>query len=126
LTMAEFSGIQGISLTEEQRLQIDENVRRAAYHIIEGKGATYYGIGSAVARIVDVLLHDQRAILTICCRISGVPDCDGVTLSLPHIVAGEGALVPIPLPLTPDERAALRRSADILREAIESLEEAHE
>ena len=43
-------------------------MRRAAYHIIAGKGATYYGIGSAVARIVDVLLHDQRAILTICSR----------------------------------------------------------
>src|SRR5512147_3036457 len=55
-----------LGLTRAQRQEIEENVRRAAYHIIAGKGATYYGIGSAVARIVDVLLHDQRAILTIC------------------------------------------------------------
>jgi malate/lactate dehydrogenase len=34
--------------------------------IIAGKGATYYGIGSAIAYVVDVLLHDQRAIVTIC------------------------------------------------------------
>jgi len=108
-------------LTAAERKTIDEQVRRAAYHIIAGKGATYYGIGSAVARIVDVLLHDQRAILTICCRIAGVPDCDGVTLALPHLVGGEGALATIPLVLDAGEREGLRRSAGILREAIESL-----
>ena len=83
--------------------------------------ATYYGIGSAVARIVDVLLHDQRAILTICARITGVPDCEGVTLALPHVLGGEGALGMIPLPLNGTEREGLHRSADILREAIQSL-----
>ena len=67
-------------------------------------GATYYGIGSAVAGIVDVLLHDQRAILTICSRITGVPDCDGVTLALPHLVGGRGVLATIPLALDQAER----------------------
>ena len=108
-------------LTETKRKEIDENVRRAAYQIIAGKGATYYGIGSAVARIVDVLLHDQRAILTICSRITGVPGCDGITLALPHLVGGQGALATIPLPLDSAEDQALRKSAAVLREAIESL-----
>jgi len=121
LSLDEFAKVHGRPLEDAQRKQIDENVRRAAYQIIAGKGATYYGIGSAVARIVDVLVHDQRAILTICARISGVPDCDGVTLALPHLVGGEGALATIPLPLTADETQALRRSAGILREALESL-----
>ena len=78
-------------------------------------------IGSAVARIVDVLLHDQRAILSICSRISGVPDCEGLTLALPHLVGGEGAMATIPLSLDGTEREALCRSAGILREAIQSL-----
>ena len=121
LSLDEFAKVHGKALTAEDRKQIDENVRRAAYQIIAGKGATYYGIGSAVARIVDVLLHDQRAILTICCRIAGVPNCDGVTLALPHLVGGEGAMATIPLPLDAAEHEALRRSAAILREAIESL-----
>jgi L-lactate dehydrogenase len=108
-------------LTEADRKQIDENVRRAAYHIIAGKGATYYGIGSAVARIVDVLLHDQRAILTICSRINGVDGCDNVTLALPHLVGGDGALATIPLRLSEVEQEGLRRSAGILREALDSL-----
>src|SRR5262245_15006031 len=56
LSLAEFSKVHGKPLTGADREKIEENVRRAAYHIIAGKGATYYGIGSAVARIVDVLL----------------------------------------------------------------------
>jgi len=121
LSLDEFAKVHGKPLTTANREQIDENVRRAAYHIIAGKGATYYGIGSAVARIVDVLLHDQRAILSICSRISGVPDCDGVTLALPHLVGGEGAMATIPLPLDVTEREGLRRSAGILRDALASL-----
>jgi L-lactate dehydrogenase len=74
-----------------------------------------------VAHIIDVLLHDQRAILTICSRIAGVPDCRDVTLSLPHLVGGDGVLGTIPLPLEAAEREGLRRSAGILREALESL-----
>ena len=121
LSLDEFAKVRGKPLASAKRQQIDEQVRRAAYHIIAGKGATYYGIGSAVARIADVLLHDQRAILTICCRIAGVPDCDGVTLALPHLVGGEGALATIPQPLDTTEREGLRRSAAVLGEAIASL-----
>ena len=121
LNLEEFAKIHGKPLTEPDRKQIDEQVRRAAYYIIAGKGATYYGIGSAVARIVDTLLHDQRSILTICTRINGVASLEGVTLALPHLVGGEGALATIPLPLDPAEQEALCRSAGILREAIASL-----
>jgi L-lactate dehydrogenase len=117
-----FAAVHGTPLTPEDRQRIDDNVRRAAYHIIAGKGATYYGIGSAVARIVDVLIHDQRAILTICARVSGVPDCDGVTLALPHLVGGEGVLATIPLAIAETEREGLRRSAGILRDAVRSLQ----
>jgi L-lactate dehydrogenase len=121
LSLDEFAKVHGTPLDASARQQIDENVRRAAYHIIAGKGATYYGIGSAVAHIVDVLLHDQRAILTVCARITGVPDCDGVTLALPHLLGGDGVIAAIPLPLDEHEQDALRRSAGILRDATASL-----
>ena len=61
-----FARMRGVDLSEPVRQDIDLMVRRAAYTIIAGKGATYYGIGSALARIVDAVLHDQRSILTVC------------------------------------------------------------
>jgi L-lactate dehydrogenase len=117
-----FAAVHGTPLTPLQRQSIDENVRNAAYQIIAGKGASYYGIGSAVSRIVDVVVHDQRAILTVCARVNGVADCDGVTLSLPHLIGGEGVLATLPLALADKERDGLRRSAGILRAAVASLE----
>lgn len=121
LGLDEFVEVAGKPLTTAERQRIDENVRRAAYQIIAGKGATYYGIGAAVARIVNVLLHDQRAILTICSRIAGVPGCDGITLALPHLVGGKGAMATLPLSLDSIEREGLQRSARILRDALDSL-----
>jgi L-lactate dehydrogenase len=121
LSLDAFASVHGTPLSAVDRQQIDDNVRHAAYHIIAGKGATYYGIGSAVARIVDVLVHDQRAILTVCSHIEGVLECDGVTLALPHLVGGEGVLTTIPLALADNEREGLRRSAAILRDAVASL-----
>jgi L-lactate dehydrogenase len=116
-----FATVHGTPLTSQDRQRIDDNVRRAAYHIIAGKGGTCYGIGSAVARIVDVLVNDQRAILTICGCVSGVPECEGVTIALPHLIGGEGILATIPLSLADTERDGLRRSAGILRDAVASL-----
>lgn len=76
----------------------------------------------------DIRQYDQhtecvppRACGRNCSRIQGVPDFDGVTMALPHLIGGQGALTTIPLRLDDDEQAALRRSAGIVREAIESL-----
>jgi len=121
MKLADFNRVRGVTLTDTDRRRIDENVRRAAYQIIAGKGATYYGIGSAVARLVDVLLHDQRAILTIACRIENVAGLGGITLSLPHLVGGAGALNSIPLPLNEVETNGLNHSASVLCDALDSL-----
>jgi L-lactate dehydrogenase len=122
LGLEAFATVHGTPLTPQDRQRIDDNVRRAAYQIIAAKGGTWYGIGSAVARIVEVLIHDQRAILTVCACVSGVPDYDGVTLALPHLIGGEGVLATIPLALADTERDGLRRSAGILRDAVASLQ----
>lgn len=103
------------------RQEIDQKVRRAAYLIIGGKGATYYGIGCALARIVDAILHDQRSILSVCAPaadLAGVPD---VTLALPRLVGGEGVLEPFPLPLNAKESALLRKNALMLWQALSEL-----
>ena len=112
---------QGIILAEAERMDIDTRVRRAAYEIIQGKGATYYGIGAALARIVNVILRDQRSILTICTPIADVEGVKDVTVALPHLVGGQGNVATLWQPLAPDEHAALRRSALVVKEAIDSI-----
>ena len=117
----DFAKVHGTPLRPEDRRRIDDQVRRAAYQIIAGKGATYYGIGSAVARLLDVILHDQRAILTICCRIESAAEFRGVTFALPHLVSRRGAVATIAPPLDELEVDLLRRSASVVREAVGSM-----
>lgn len=121
LRLDEYCKVRGIVLTDDDRVDIDQRVRKAAYRIISGKGATYYGIGSALARIVDVILHDQRAVLTVCARKHDVGSVHDVTLALPHVVGGQGIVAALPLKLNDSEQAALEHSATVLRSAIDSL-----
>jgi L-lactate dehydrogenase len=118
----EYCESRGMQINAELQADIDQRVRYAGRSIIAGKGATYYGIGSALARIVDVVLHDQRAIMTVCSPQAEVAGVKDVTVSLPQLVGGEGVIATLPVALSPDENAALQNSARIVRDAITSLE----
>jgi L-lactate dehydrogenase len=122
MPLEDFARMRNIQVTDEVRYEIDAKVRRAAYTIISGKGATYYGIGSALARIVDVILHDQRSILTVCATTADVQGVRDVTVALPHLVGGTGAQQAFPLPLTNHEQLQLRKSAFVIRQAIDDLD----
>jgi len=119
-----FAKLRGIDLSEAVRKDIDEKVRRAAYTIIGGKGATYYGIGCALARIVDSVLHDQRSILTVCAPTADVAGVKDVTVALPRLVGGSGVIETFPLPLSETEQAQLRASASVIRQALDELDRA--
>jgi L-lactate dehydrogenase len=122
IPLEEFCRLRGVLFDADQRQRIDHDVRKAAYAIIEGKGATYYGIGSALARIVDVILSDQRAILTVCTPLPESWGGGDVTVSLPHMVGEAGVLATFPPGLPPGEEASLQASAGVVREAIEGLD----
>jgi len=122
MELDEFARRRGVALGDEERAEIDTAVRRAAYSIIEGKGATFYGIGAALARIVDVILNDQRAILTVCTPADEVAGVRDVTVALPRLVGGQGVLDAFPLPLSDFEHEKLRQSAQTVRDAIDGLQ----
>jgi len=125
LALEDFAHLRGVVLDDAARAAIDHEVRYAAYSIIEGKGATYYGIGAALARIVDAIAHDHRAILTICAPMPEVAGVRDVTVSLPHLVGGSGVMEALPLKLSARETSALRNSAQTIRAAINELEQSH-
>jgi L-lactate dehydrogenase len=121
LPLDEFCQSQGLEFYQSLQDDIDQQVRKAAYAIIQAKGATYYGIGSALARIVEAILKDQRAILTVCTPEDEVAGIRDVTVSLPHLVGGRGILSSFPLPLDDREQVLLRDSAAVVRQALDEI-----
>jgi L-lactate dehydrogenase len=123
LTMEEYCAQQGIGFGEAERNAIDGQVRNAAYSIIEGKGATYYGIGSALANIVQVILNDRRSILTVCTPVAEVAGVEDVTVAQVHLLGGDGVIGTFPQGLNAAEKTQLHRSASIVKAAIDSISE---
>ncbi|MEM6284384.1 MAG: L-lactate dehydrogenase [Chloroflexota bacterium] len=121
--LKEFCHARQIVLDDAIRDQIDTKVRRAAYNIIEGKGATYYGIGSALAAITKVILQDERSVLTICSPMANVAGVENVTVAMPFLFGGNGVIDSLPMPMSDTEQEKLHRSASIVKEAIVSLDE---
>ena len=115
LPLPEFAEQTGKQLTAETKASIEDGVRRAAYRIIEGKGATYYGIGAGLARIVQAVRDDERAVLTV--SNVGLKGDEGVCLSLPRVISGVGITSTLQPSVSAEEHEALSRSADILRNA---------
>jgi L-lactate dehydrogenase len=118
----DFAGQSGRTLTEEVKSQIDDGVRRAAYRIIEGKGATYYGIGAGLARIASAIRDDERVVLTLSIPTEGIEGIEEVSLSLPRVVGAKGVVATLEPTLSAEERVALEKSADILRDAAINLQ----
>ncbi|MGE5506185.1 MAG: L-lactate dehydrogenase [Actinomycetota bacterium] len=121
LPLAEAAHQRGRELTAEVRADIDAEVRGAAYRIIAGKGATWFGIAGGLARLVQAIGADERAVLTVSMPTEGFGDAGTVSLSLPRVVGAGGAAQTLMPPLAPDERTALDRSAAILAQATGGL-----
>jgi L-lactate dehydrogenase len=101
--------------------RIATETRTAGRDIIEAKGATYYGIGAALVRIIRAILHDERAILTVSSRVPESMQLGEVSLSLPSIVDRHGITRVLPVALNRSERRALEVSAEVVRRNIASL-----
>lgn len=113
--------LRGVTIDDGDRKKIDDAVRHAAYAIIEGKGATYYGVGGAISSIVDAIMHNRRTILTVASHTPSIGSVSDVTLSLPRIIGGEGIVATLPTPLSPTEQTLLEESAKVIRESIDQL-----
>jgi L-lactate dehydrogenase len=119
--LASFAAQLGAPLTDALRAAIDTRVRRAAYTIIEGKGATWYGIGAGLARVASAIARDEGAVFSVSIatpEVEGIPD---VALSIPRVVARAGVTADLFPELAPEEHAALRESATLLRDLADAV-----
>lgn len=100
---------------------VANEVRTAGYRIIEGKGYTSYGVATAIVRICEAIVRDERAVLPVSALMTGEFGIEDVYLSLPCILGAGGVERVLTPDLEPGEIADLRASADLLREALASL-----
>jgi L-lactate dehydrogenase len=115
--IAEALGQCGVAHDDDFHATIEKEVRYANITIIEGIGASQYGIGMVCARIAEIVLRDERAVVPIGVYNSKL----GVTLSLPGIVGRRGCLQIFDPPLSDDERIGLDKSVETLRKAQERV-----
>lgn len=106
-----------------ERDRIVREVKDSAYHIINYKGSTYFGIGMALTRIVGTILQDQNSVLTVSTYLEGDYGLHNVCLSIPCVIGQGGVKRIVQTELYPEEQSALERSAQILKNGIASLKE---
>ena len=104
-------------LSPADKLSLEEDVRNAAYEIINRKGATYYGIGMCLVRITSAILEDKRIILPV----SSYDEVSDICISTPAIVNKNGVENKIFVPLSKEEEQKLQNSINVIKDAIASL-----
>lgn len=119
--LADYCRITGNDDSFGAMRRIYENVRDAAYSIIEGKGATYYGIGMTVRRIAAAIVRDEHSVLPVTSLIKGHYGINGLCLGLPAVVGKNGAERVLDIPLSQEELQQLQDSAAKMRQLIDEL-----
>ena len=103
---------------EDIQKNVEQEVRYANITIIEGTGASQYGIGMVCARIAEMVLRDERAVVPI----GSYQPAAGVTLSMPTVVGRSGVERLLEPDLSKRETQALERSVETLRQAVAPIQ----
>lgn len=119
IPLSKYAKIDDIENNNEMQ-GIFENVRDAAYHIIERKGATYYGIGLGLVRLTKAILQDENSIVTVSTLLEGQYGKENVFLGVPAIVNEHGIRQIVELDLNKKEQELFDNSASIMRKMTET------
>lgn len=115
-----FCQLQGLPPVDRE--EIAKRVGKAAYEIIQRKGATSYAIALSLKRICEAILRDENSILAVSGLVDGMYGIDNCCLSLPCMVNGSGRSKVLDIPMSVEEEDALRKSASILKEVIKQVD----
>lgn len=122
MRLEEFCRARGVDQDQRAMDELFEQTRRAAYEIIDRKGATHFAIAAGLLTIVESIVRDQNSVLTVSSHLDGSYGIVDVCLSLPCVVGRNGIERRLDIDLSPEEVDALRRSAAVLKETFAELE----
>lgn len=115
LPLAKLGEELGRPLTDEVKARIDDDVRNAAYKIINGKGATFYGIAGALCRICQAITTNEYAVLTVSSHHSEVAGVKDVCISMPTVIGKRGVHDVLYPELDAKETAQLKESVEKMK-----------
>ena len=121
MRLADFRAAHALGPDQAAMDAIVDDTRRAAYHIIERKGATYYAVAAGLLRILEAILRDQATVLSVSSLVPPEYGVEDVCLSLPTVITRQGIERVLHLPLSAEERVAFVRSGAVVRRVIEEL-----
>ena len=105
----------------QELLELEEEVRMAAYKIIEAKKATYYGIGMAMARITKAIFGNEYSVLTVSAHLQGEYGENGIYIVIPCVVNRMGIQRIVELPLGSEEKQRLHSSCETLENTYREI-----
>lgn len=103
----------------EFKYNIAEDVKNAAYEILNKKGYTNYAVALAIRRIVEAILRDEDAILTVSSLLNGEYGIEGIYMGIPTVVGASGSKKKLEVPLDDRELKELKSSASVLKEYLD-------
>jgi L-lactate dehydrogenase len=119
-SLANVAGTE-IELSDEDKQNIFTHTRDAAYEIIEAKGATYYAIALALDRICTAILRNESAVLNVSTLLTNYEGISDVFIGLPCVVDRTGVREILKLHITEQEKQLLQKSANKLKDIIQSI-----
>lgn len=122
VSFREYSRICEKDCPQDEREHIFNQVKNAAYEIIEKKGASNFAIGLALVRIVGSILRNENSVLTVSTLVDSYYDISDVCLSVPVILSQNGVSKILKIGLDASEISKLQASADVLKNVIKSLD----
>ncbi|EJO5347613.1 L-lactate dehydrogenase [Clostridium botulinum] len=117
----EYATKENLQYNSNFRKEVYENVKNAAYEVINRKGATFYAIALAVTRIVKAILGDEKTILPVSTLVENYYGIKDVYLGMPCIVGGSGIEKALNIDLSKTESAKLIKSAETLKNTLNNV-----
>ena len=119
--LEEFARMKGYKDFYKEKEEIYHAVRDSAYEIIERKGATYYGIGMAAAKIAEAIVRDSHTVAPVSVSLNGEYGLSGLCLSIPAVIGKGGAEQVLEINFDDEETKKLRGSAEELKSVLKEI-----
>jgi L-lactate dehydrogenase len=96
-------------------------VKNAGYDIIKRKGRTSYAVALAMTKIVESILRNENAVLTVSSYLQQYHNVSDICLSVPTVLNRNGVRETLEIPLDEKEIKAFQESASIIKNVVDSL-----